>query len=408
MRLIDVPLLGLVLGLTGCQLLFGYEDTEIANPDGGVETSGGAGGGGGSSAGGGGAAGTGGTAGTAGIGGMAGTAGTGGSAGAGAAGTGGAAGNGDCVVGQKSTPSCAGIASGACNGEDCCKHILIPGGTFKMGMGEGGSGGTQSSDYFDCSPDTTCDDEVPEHNVTVSDFYLDVFEVTVARFRNFVADYDNWSKPIGGDGAHPALAASGWDGAWTDSELPADADTLRAEVTCGQSADSTWSPNMGENDNMPMNCVTFYMAYAFCIWDGGRLPTEAEWEYAATGGLENRLYPWGKAAWNQSGVLRANIDDTAVGAKVGVGSYPAGQSRWCQHDMGGSMFEWTRDRYLSWYASATDCTDCMILEDLGADPVTRGGCWNYGQRYLRTTSREWSPHSEMHPTNGIRCARNAD
>ena len=58
----------------------------------------------------------------------------------------------------------------------------------------------------------------------------------------------------------------------------------------------TWTDAPGDNEQLPMNCVGFYEAFAFCLWDGGRLPTEAEWESVAAGGEENRLYPWGSTA----------------------------------------------------------------------------------------------------------------
>ena len=62
-------------------------------------------------------------------------------------------------------------------------------------------------------------------------------------------------------------------------------------LKCG-GALSTWLDNAG-HELHPINCVTFYVSYAFCIWDGGRLPTEAEFEFAAAGGSDDRLYPWG-------------------------------------------------------------------------------------------------------------------
>src|SRR6201999_4137350 len=60
-------------------------------------------------------------------------------------------------------------------------------------------------------------------------------------------------------------------------------------LTCDPTA-STWT---GGDDSRPMNCVTWFESYAFCIWDGGFLPSEAEWEYASSGGKDYRLYPWG-------------------------------------------------------------------------------------------------------------------
>jgi hypothetical protein len=63
-----------------------------------------------------------------------------------------------------------------------------------------------------------------------------------------------------------------------------------------RSLDMTWTDTVGPNENLPMNCVPWYKAFAFCVWDGGRLPTEAEWNYAATGGNEQRKYPWGSTA----------------------------------------------------------------------------------------------------------------
>jgi formylglycine-generating enzyme required for sulfatase activity len=73
--------------------------------------------------------------------------------------------------------------------------------------------------------------------------------------------------------------------------MKADQATLIAAVKCSATY-QTWTDSAGSNESRPMNCITWYEAFAFCIWDGGRLSTEAEWNYAAAGGSEQRQYPW--------------------------------------------------------------------------------------------------------------------
>src|SRR5262245_30851932 len=116
--------------------------------------------------------------------------------------------------------------------------------------------------------------------------------VTVGRFRQFLnAGLGTQANPpANGTGANPHLANSGWDGNWNVS-LAADTAALRAGVNCTAQY-QTWTDAPGANESLPMNCITWYDAMAFCIWDGGRLPTEAEWNYAATGATDQRAYPW--------------------------------------------------------------------------------------------------------------------
>lgn len=271
-----------------------------------------------------------------------------------------------------------------------------------MGMGD-----DTSSDWFDCGMEG-CDEEKPEHAVTVAPFYLDVYEVTVGRFRKFVDAYDG-TKPASGAGAHPAVMGSGWQTTWNQHLPDSNADLL-THLTCGQAQYQNWSETAGSMETAPINCVGFYVAYAFCIWDGGRLPTEAEWEFAAAGGDANRLYPWGiqDAGLGQTGTIRANHRDSFEDPHMAVGSFPEGESRFCQFDLAGNMFEWVRDTYEEgWYSGAGNtCVNCANLAV--GDPGVRGGCWAYGRRSLRGTARETSPPRDPQVTVGIRCARNVN
>jgi len=296
--------------------------------------------------------------------------------------------------------SCTGMTGTECNGESCCTSLPVPAGTFPMGRGTE----TCSNCTVGCPGGMTCGaDETPEHNVGVSAFSLDKYEVTVGRFRRFVDAYDamNGPPPVNG-GAHPNISGTGWQAAW-NGNLPADAATLQQSLACN-SSHQTWARGI---DDLPITCVNWYVAFAFCIWDGGRLPTEAEWEYAAAGGSENRLYPWGSspapscALANYAGC----VGDAAV-----VGSYSSGRGRWGHLDLAGNLWEWVFDWGSdSWYSSASaSATDVANLSPSSLSMrVLRGGSWFNLVDYLRVANREWNVptfHTD-YVYYGWRCAK---
>jgi formylglycine-generating enzyme len=336
----------------------------------------------------------------AGAGGIDAASGSGGSAGGDAAMDGGA--GADSTEVAASSRSCAGGL--LCNGESCCTSITVPGGTFPQGR----SLVAGASDYLDPSSPFSgpSNSDVPEHSATVSSFALDKYEVTVGRFRAFVDAYvDNvTSAPAEGAGANRAIAASGWQPPWNMS-LPAtraaftDSSHLNACAAAGP-----WTDSPGPNENKPVNCVSWYEAFAFCTWDGGRLATESEWEYAAAGGSENRLYPWGAAEPDCTFANFVYDVTPCSGAVVAVGSTPNGNGRWGHADLGGNLWEWGLDYFADYSAAAS--VDYANTSS-GAYRIVRGGAENHDFARMRSAHRNFNVADAHFPTHGLRCARAA-
>jgi len=287
-----------------------------------------------------------------------------------------------------------------CQGENCCTSIVLPAGSYPMGRSTEDCATCTNG----CPSGMTCDsDEQPEHTATVSSFALDKYEVTVGRFRAFVeaGGGTQLAPPAAGEGANPATSGSGWDSGW-DGFLPEDQATLISGVQCASSF-QTWTDTAEGTESSSMNWVTWYEAFAFCIWDGGRLPTEAEWEYAAAGGNENRVYPWGDDVTEP---LPANYNGNPFSSFVAGGSYPAGNGRWGHADLAGSMAEWVLDLYASEYYSTTQtgCVDCTNL-DAGFMHMARGGYWFGNPTELRTADRAILDPSVRDTMVGWRCSR---
>jgi formylglycine-generating enzyme required for sulfatase activity len=246
---------------------------------------------------------------------------------------------------------------------------------------------------------------------TVSNFKLDRYEVTVGRFRQFVTAGQGTqsSPPSSGAGAHPNIAGSGWDPSWNAS-LQANQAALIAAIKCNASY-QTWTDTPAANESLPISCVDWYEAMAFCGWDGGFLPTEAEWNYAAAGGSEQRAYPWSSPAASlaidcsyanfDSGILCVN-PPTGGFTPVGAES-PKGDGKWGQADLAGNVFEWTLDWNASPYPQ-NPCTNCANLTP-ATGRVIRGGLFDAMAPGVRAAYRDLDVPTSRSDFYGFRCAR---
>jgi formylglycine-generating enzyme required for sulfatase activity len=207
-----------------------------------------------------------------------------------------------------------------------------------------------------CSPgDTECDDdEKPRHEVTISKgFWLGQTPVTVVAYERFVSETSGKKMP-------PAPSFNeGW-----------------------------------KNEQMPIVIVTWDEVQDYCAWAGGRLPTEAEWEYAArAGSAEARYGPVDEIGWYEG--------------NSGWGAREVGQKRangFGLYDMLGNVFEWVNDWYDAKYYERSPSVDPTgpPIEEMR---VLRGGSWYYGPRYLRAAGRGGYQPGFRSDNFGFRCVR---
>jgi formylglycine-generating enzyme required for sulfatase activity len=254
--------------------------------------------------------------------------------------------------------------------------VFVPGGPFFMG-----------------SNDTSADNEKPAHPVTLTPYCIDRFEVTTAAF--FAC------SKIG-----KCLRAS----LVNVPKLAAPYDSI-----CNANAPDARAQN-------PINCVNWDQAQKYCMVQGGRLPTEAEWELAARG-QDGRLYPWGDdvpspmrangcgsecIAWAKEQALPKlhAMYETSDGfaTTAPVGSFPQGKSQYGVEDLVGNVGEWTADFYDAYTKDvATTKTDPKGPAD-GSDRVVRGGAWNaeYAD-WARPTFRYFAAQTNQSHGIGFRC-----
>jgi formylglycine-generating enzyme required for sulfatase activity len=241
----------------------------------------------------------------------------------------------------------------------------------------------------------------------VSSFSLDTFEVTVKRFRNFVDAYPT-SIPGAAAGRNRHNGKDpGWNTDW-NALLPQGQEALRLYLSNQSCPGSTFTAAAPVNDFVAMNCVSWYLAYAFCAWDGGRLPTEAEWNYAAAAGDENRYYPWSVPPTSTTiqpdqATYRSGVNNPTGPAIVGTAS--AGVARWGQFDLAGNVAEWVLDAWADPYAETAQCNDCANMNWGTNLRVLRGGSYASSAQLVRVGFRSNAAADDHFVAYGFRCAR---
>jgi sulfatase modifying factor 1 len=328
---------------------------------------------------------------------------------------------------QSAPPNCApggpGLTDCGSAKESCCTSLAVDGGTFYRTYDLSPLGGGDGWVAPDGGATGLADP------ATVSPFRLDKYDVTVARFRQFVNAWNGgagWMPP-GGSGKHTHLNGGAgllnasmpgnglqpvFEAGWaSDSSSIA---PTNANLVCDPDY-ATWTAEAGSNERRPINCVSWLEAYAFCIWDGGFLPSEAEWEYAAAGGNQQRTYPWGSTdpgTANQVAIYGCFYPSgppgfmcTGVSDIAPVGTVTAGAGLFGHLDLAGEVYQWTLD----WYADyGPRCTDCANLT-AGFARTVRGGDFLEDDSTLLPPFRNFlfrmAPNSDRDFGVGIRCAR---
>ena len=236
--------------------------------------------------------------------------------------------------------------------KDNSQMVLIPSGSFEMGdntwVMKGTSGSTWDGDL-----------NASLHEVELDGFYMDRTEVTVGQFREFV---NQSGYKYGGN----------WDSV------------------------AVYSPG----DEYPMVYVNWNDATAYAKWAGKRLPTEAEWEYAARGGLVGKRFPGGDTISSDDANLFLTGGKDKWEYCAPVGSFEA--NGYGLYDMASNVWEWCDDWYDENYYKNSPVKN-PPGPDIGSLRVLRGGYWSYGSNYLRVALRSSDLPNDGFNGHGFRC-----
>jgi formylglycine-generating enzyme required for sulfatase activity len=254
-------------------------------------------------------------------------------------------------------PAAGADPSPTLSGKDGAPLVLVPAGPFPMGVPKGDRDGGR--------------DEYPNHEVFLDAYYIDKFEVTNGRYREFVRATGH--RPP----QHPNDPSRNlWQGAVMPDSIA----------------------------DQPVINVDWQDADAYCRWAGRRLPTEAEWEKAARGTGDPR-FPWGNVEPTHK---HLNFNQRWQGEKTlkPVGSYEAGKSPFGAYDMAGNVWEWVADWYDAFYYEKSPARNPKGPAT-GTDKVLRSSGWEVETPLVRSVTRVKSDPLNRNHSTGFRCAADA-
>jgi formylglycine-generating enzyme required for sulfatase activity len=265
---------------------------------------------------------------------------------------------------------CAGSVVAQIGSPSTANMAWIPGSTFDMGINAADIPKLQEK--FNIKRPELFSEESPRHRATIASFYLDRTEVTNAQFKLFVDRNSQWQKEKIGAQFHNGKYLQHWNG----NEFPP-----------GQ-------------ENYPVVFVSWYSAAAFCSSHGKRLPTEAEWEFAAHGGLTGKDFPWGDEMPDKT---RANYLASGLNKPTAVASYVA--NGYGLHDMAGNVWEFLADEWHKYPIPAkSESPGATSKPNSGARRALRGGSFGGSPVNLRVTYRDSHASDNAVEHVGFRCA----
>ena len=248
------------------------------------------------------------------------------------------------------------------------RMVLIPASEFNMGYE--GKGAYK--------------DTIPVHKVYVDAFYIDKYEVTNAQYRKFILANPEWRKKNIENRFHDGDYLYDWNG----NNYP------------------------HGRANHPVTYVSWYAAMAYAKWAGKRLPTEAEWEKAARGGLKGKHYPWGNSIdANKANYRSSNIGDTVpIGTSLGNGydlyDISGNVSEWCLDGAGWQFYKNSPYKNpIEGDKSITELVSNFKNVEILPHRARRGGSWNNAKRFIAVFHRDYNLPNRTESTIGFRCVK---
>ena len=257
--------------------------------------------------------------------------------------------------------------------------LLIPAGSFEMGTAVGDIERLQQ--IYQLSFAGLFTPETPKHTVYLDAFYMDKYPATNAQFKAFLEAQPQWQPDSIPGQYHNGDYLKHWPG-------------------------NNYPPDKGDH---PVVFVSWYAAVAYAHWAGKRLPTEAEWEYAARGGLAGKEFPWGDDPVDLS---RANYGQSGLGETTPVGHYPP--NGYGLHDLAGNVWEYCLDEWQADFYASSPTSNPVAGNGLFSGReflrvttrrVIRGGSWGGAPVNLRVAYRDSHPPTGAGSHVGFRCAR---